>query len=276
MRCTALFLLCLFACDAQDYETPTDKVLARKGPAAAEPLITPEEAAARRAAETFLKALAERDARQIQSTALVGEAFQAFLPEDINLTGREAEIAEAAAKSEDPRLRRLATAKFYDLLPGDRAGVYLVIVQETRGTLQVLETGTSGGAVRVIRIGSDAGGDGNGRWTLDSCSAFAAPFKVPKDFGALASPKECTAQVKALMDGLSARRPEVMQRAASYLEGQPLLLHRREKVGALALGRFEAGQDDQAFSYGLEEGSLLQRQFVLGLDSYCNCFEEEE
>jgi hypothetical protein len=246
------------------------------------PAPTPEEAAAKRAGELFLKALQEKNAKGLLESSLVAGAFRYFLPEAFDGTGKEETIAGAAAASEDKRLSRLAAAKFVTAFAADAPGKYLAVfseapsIPEQPGTLQALEVAQVSGNYRVVQIGSNAFGDGGGRWVVNQCSAFAAPFKVPSTLSPAPSFEACSGALKTFKQQLTAKDPEALKSLANYIDGQPFVEHRKKFVVNAAGSSYGIGEDKKAFEFGLSEGDTLRYQFLLSMGSYCGCLPSDK
>lgn len=262
-----VFLSLLAACTASP---PAER---RQEPPLADAVTVPtrEEGEAKSAASVFLQALKNRDAAGLRKYAVPAQAFRAYLPKNFDPKGKDESIAAAAAASEDPRLRRLAGGVVEGSYPGEGPGSVVVLVADPQGALHALEMGFEAGGYKVTRIGSDAFGDGGGRFVLDACTAFAAPFKIPREFSPKPSFDSCSARLRALEAGLAAKRPEARAELERLLEGQPLLERQRVLVTANARLQYADGLDGRAYQYGFEEGSALRRQFILGLNAYCSC-----
>jgi hypothetical protein len=261
----------LAACDASP---PEER---RQDPPLTDAPITPtrEEADAKNGALAFLNALKNKDAAALKKGAQLEQTFRSFLPKGFDAKGKDDLLASAVFASTDPRLVRLAGARVADAVSGDSPGSVVVVVETELGTLQALEMAFAQGGYQVTRFGSDLFGDGSGRFVLDACSPFAAPFKVPKNFSPKLSFEACNTRLKTLEAGLRSQRPEAQAELRELLTGQPWLEHKRVQVSAVAREEYPLGQDGRAFSYGFDTGSRLKRQFLLGLDAYCSCLPSE-
>lgn len=240
------------------------------------PTITPEEADAKRVTEGFLKALRDKKAEDLQKLSAPSRAFRHFLPENADVAGKEATIAQNAAQSPDIRLKRLSEASFVTAFPGEAPPTMIAVVAEAQGTLQVLEIGPEQGGNKVVQIGSNAFGDGGGRWVINRCSAFAAPFKVPQKLSPKPTFEACDTALKAFTGGLSAQDATARQLLEEFLTDQPFVEKQKQYVVTIAKERYGKGEDKSSFQFGLAEGVALREKFMLAMSSYCGCLPSEK
>jgi hypothetical protein len=275
-----LCLLSLSACDPINSGTKAWGVTGQ-GTTPAPPLST-QELETKRIAEGFITALKDKKPKDLLALSSVTTTFRFFLPEGFDGDGKEESIANAAAQSEDQRLKKLSQTTFVTAYASDTPSRFLAVVAEPPPIaeqpqpLQTLEVEEISGKYRVVQIGSNAFGDGNGKWLLNTCSAFAAPFKVPAALSPKPTFEACAASLKSFTQSLTNKNPEAQRTLQTYMEGQPFLEHRKQLVAGEAKQNYDTGEDSKAFQFGLSEGETLRAQFVLAMGSYCGCLPSEK
>jgi hypothetical protein len=250
-----------------------------KEPAAA---LSTEELEAKRTAEAFINALRDKKPKDLLALSSVNTTFRLFLPENFDGAGQEESVANAAAQSEDQRLRKLSQASFVMAYSIGTADKLLAVVSEPPpvvgqpSPLQALEIELVNGKYRVVQIGSNAFGNGDGKWLVSTCSAFAAPFKVPAALSPKPTFEACAESLKNFKQQLTSRSPEAQKKLQTYLEGQPFLEQKKQLVVGEAKQSYGTGEDQKAFQFGLSEGEALRLQFLLSMGSYCGCLPSEK